>query len=236
MSFVRSWCAAVVGGAADLVWPPVCPVCDEAIEDPVSDRGLHRACFGRLGARRELPLAFAVGAAPVHALLADRPEWFGVLHRVKYGGEFGLLDPFVGALIDALRDGGSVDGNCVFVPVPDDPVRRRTRGGSVVAALAERLAAGTGARVRHDLVRRRGTRSSQTEQPDDAARERNVDGAFAVGRLAELPARTRLVLVDDQATSGATLTELLRVVGVRGHACAVVVVARARRTPDLLRP
>lgn len=232
MFSIRSW----VAGASDFVWPPRCPVCGRVVEGARETGSLHRACLAVLEPARSIPLRFDVGRAPVHALLADRAEWFALLHRVKYGGEFALVDPLVDAAAAALREGGGVPAPTIFVPVPDDPRRRRARGGSVVARIAGRLAHTLGAGVREDLLRRRRRTASQTTQADDGARERNVRGAFAVSRLAEIPSRTRLVLVDDQATSGATLRALLAVAALRGHACAVLVLARARRTPAILVP
>jgi len=222
----------LVGGVADLVWPAVCPICDDFVER--ERRGLHTRCLSSLDPAPVLELHFEVGRAPVHALLADSESWFAVLHRVKYGGEFSLLDPVVDALVSALRRGGGVDERTVFVPVPDDPVRRRLRGGSVVAAVARRLAIESGGCYRDDLVCRRRSTESQTAQESDVARAANVRGIFGPSRLAELSSEARLVIVDDQATSGATIRAVAESAGIRGHPMAVLVLARARRTPRVL--
>lgn len=224
----------LMAGVADLVWPRVCPVCDEIVEgsEPIAD--LHSECLARLDPAPCLGLRFVApsrGVVPVHALLADRAEWFAVLHRVKYGGEFGLIDPFVDLLVAAVRAAGPVDPRWVVVPVPDDPVRRARRGGSVVGRVAARLACGLGVRCRDDLVRRRRGTESQTTRTDDTARRENVDGVYGVGRLCEIEDDARLLIVDDQATSGATTTAVAGAAGRRGHALAVLVLARAQRTP-----
>ena len=66
------------------------------------------------------------------------------------------------------------------------------------------------------LVRRRRTPSQGHLGP--LARERNVRGAFAVRRPAEVAGR-RLVLIDDVMTTGATVDECARVLKRAGAAC-----------------
>jgi predicted amidophosphoribosyltransferase len=230
-------------GVLDLLWPPRCAVCDAWFEPPaeawfeIDGRAvLHHRCRDRLEPATALTVRPRLDGTPVHALLADRPAWFAILHRVKYGGEATVLVPWIRALVDAVVAGGGLPPRSVVVPVPDDPARLRRRGYSPVRCIAMALARATDARLRIDLVRRRRPAPSQTGRPDDRARRRNVEGVFGVGRLAEIAVDAPVVLVDDQITSGATLAACVRALRTRGNPTAVVVLARARRAPRLLQP
>jgi ComF family protein len=125
------------------------------------------------------------------------------IHRFKYEGERGLAAE-LGALVAArvvsdLASGGSLD---VVVPAVLHAERARLRGYDQTMLLAERVAALSGLPVRAPLRRVRLGRP-QT-QLDGAARVENVRGAFIseAGSLRGL----RVVLIDDVATTGATLS------------------------------
>lgn len=233
----------LIRGVLDLVWPPRCAVCDAWFEPPadswyeVDGRAvMHHRCRERLGPATELVVRPHRDGTPVHALLADCPAWFAILHRVKYGGEAPVLAPWIDALVGAVLAGGGLPPRSVVAPVPDDPARLRQRGFSPVRRIAVALARASGARLRVDLVRRRRPAPSQTGRADDRARRRNVDGVFGVGRLAEIAVDAPVVLVDDQITSGATVAACADQLRTRGNPIAVVVLARARRAPRLLQP
>ena len=227
----------------DLVWPAQCPVCGQWYESPTSAWTecdgrpvLHRDCMLALEPAPRLEVVPAVLGFPVVALLQDSPAWFTILHRAKYGGEIGLLEPWAALCAEAIVAGGGLPHGTVLLPVPDDPGRRRSRGASPVTTLARGIASRLGVAVREDLIRRRRTAPSQTTLGDDGARARNVADLYGVGRLAEIPRERPLVLVDDQATSGSTLGAAARIAGARGNPLALLVLARAKRTPTVLQP
>jgi predicted amidophosphoribosyltransferase len=78
------------------------------------------------------------------------------------------------------------------------------RGYNQAALLARQALRDTGVRIHFDLLRRvRNTRSQAGLDP--RTRRRNVDGAFAVvPRRARAVAGSRILLVDDVLTTGAT--------------------------------
>ena len=139
-----------------------------------------------------------------------------ILHLFKYGRR-----PTLAAGLAALmrRDGTAVLRDADFViPVPLHRHRRRVRGFNQAAALARRL----DRPVLHALRRVRAT-PPQTRVPARRRRQ-NVRRAFGLAGTPTL-ARTRrrlrgarVVLIDDVATTGATLEACGRVLRAGGAA------------------
>lgn len=137
------------------------------------------------------------------------------IHRFKYQGERGLateLGALVAARVSAdLARGAAID---VVVPAVLHAARARDRGYDQAALLAAAVASACGLPLRMPLRRIRASRP-QIEL-DRAARAANVRGAFVAeaGSLRGL----RVALVDDVATTGATLAAAggaLRAAGAR---------------------
>ena len=137
------------------------------------------------------------------------------IHRFKYGGERALATE-LGALVAScvatdLARGLAID---VVVPAVSHVMRVRERGYDQAALLAAHVAARCGLPLRAPLRRvRAGTPQVAL---DRTARAKNVRGAFIsqAGSLRGL----RVALVDDVATTGATLaaaTGAIRGAGAR---------------------
>ena len=95
------------------------------------------------------------------------------------------------------------------VPVPLTGVRRRQRGYNQALLLARELASITGLPVLEALQRRTSTRS-QSQAADADERRRNVATAFSMKRGLSVSGLS-LLLIDDVATTGATLDACARV-------------------------
>ena len=144
------------------------------------------------------------------------------IHRFKYESERGLaaeLGALVGARVATdLASGVSLD---VVVPAVLHTERARIRGYDQTALLAAAVGARTGLPVRAPLRRVRLGRPQM--QLDGAARAQNVRGAF-MSEAASLLG-LRVALIDDVATTGATLAAAsgaLRAAGARAVRAYVI--------------
>ena len=188
------------------------PVCDRC-GDPLPSRRVisqrSARCHRCRRSRSSIDRGRAVG--PYESTLRR------IVHLLKYDRRHTLAAP-LGAL---MRQHGAdllTDADCV-VPVPLHPRRRRARGFNQAAELAAHL----GPPVVHALRRTVATHP-QTELPA-ARRHGNVRGVFAPARARRwwgdkggAIRGARVVLVDDVATTGATLEACARVLrgcGVR---------------------
>lgn len=203
----------------DLVFPPRCPLCGQAIS---AQTGLCSACWGDLiipgePACRLCDRPFGEGVpdgAICAPCLAAPPRHDGIAAATLYTeasrklvlafkhGNRVALAPMMARLIAAQLD---LRGEpWMLVPVPLHRWRLWARGYNQAAVLARELAPLVGAALAVDLlVRRKSTPS--LGGLGAKARRRVLSGAIAVnGRQAARVAGHNIILVDDVLTSGAT--------------------------------
>jgi ComF family protein len=224
----------------NVLFPPRCAVCRDFL---VSDTGLCPLCEARwpsLNAPFCGTCALPFVSGPSHGCgdcLADAPS-FEKIHaaglyegllldlvvRLKYRGEerLGRLlgDRMAGVLKEAVPH---VD---LILPVPLHAARLRERGFNQAVLLARRIGKKWGKEVDPFLLKKvRPTPAQATLARDE--RRKNVKKAFLVAD-AERVAGKRILLVDDVATTGATLNEAAKILIQSGAASvAAAVVARA---------
>jgi ComF family protein len=95
-----------------------------------------------------------------------------------------------------------------MVPVPLGWMRRRTRGYNQSELLAGEISRITELPVERHALRRRRQTSPQARQRDAVSRRENMRAAFEAGPR---PASGSVLLIDDVATTGATLDACARV-------------------------
>ena len=144
---------------------------------------------------------------------------------LKYQGRHKTAERLVVRLLDRERGRAVLFGADMLIGVPLHAHRLRERGFNQAALLAEALARISGLPVSSALVRNRNTPSQTHLSARD--RRRNVAAAFAVRDHTALKGAT-VVLVDDVATTGATLRECATTLLAAGAAeVRAITVARA---------
>ena len=202
-----------IGRAAlDLLYPPRCVLCQRA--------GLFLCdeCVERLpraeGRRCEvcwLPLrhdwfCYACNEHPssltgLRSVFRYEGDVRRLVHAFKFGGRSCLAEALSQQLYEAYQQHG-LDVDAVAA-VPLTGVRRRTRGYNQAALLARNLSRWLDLPYVEPLSRR-GRAAPQAQSPSAEQRRANVHGAFAIRDAASIEGR-RVLLIDDVATTGATL-------------------------------
>jgi ComF family protein len=186
--------------------PPLCDLCGDGLPSwRFTSVPLGRCARCRRG-NRSIDCAGAIG--PYDGTLRS------IVQAFKYDGRRSLARP----LASLMRQRGAhlLVGTDAVVPVPLHRSRRRERGFNQAADLARFL----GLPVVKALRRTRGT-AVQASLPS-ARRHANVRNAFTLTRAGRALDRATVVLVDDVATTGATLDACARALkrgGIREVRC-----------------
>ncbi|AUX25946.1 competence protein ComF [Sorangium cellulosum] len=218
---------ALAAAAARALSPPACAGCDAFLAEaavfcagcartvapwrPARAGCLPRGAIGSSSAADAALVAFA----PFAGALADG------IRRFKYGDRPDLARPLGRLLLCAAREAGV--GADVVVPVPLHPRRLAERGYNQAALLAAHIAGGLGAKLAPRALCRVRSTAQQAQLPREL-RLQNVAGAFRV-RAPERVRGRRIALVDDVATTGATLAachDALLGAGVASVTCLVL--------------
>ena len=206
---------ALLARLAAVVAPPFCWGCGA---DAGRGRPLCPACLGQLAWLG--PGAVPLQGVPVWSAVAYEGPARALVRALKYRGAPGLADPLAAA-IAAGAPPGWLSRRAALVPVPMPAARRRRRGYNQAERLAAALAGRTGLELRDCLVR-----GAAPRQVGRGRQQRLVDGAGGVSLDRGDPPE-RAVLVDDVATTGATLAACAAALR-RGGTGAVVAVTYAR--------
>lgn len=238
----------VAAGVNQLLWPAVCVNCRTSISEDAD--GLCRQCWDELLACAQGDYCRRCGRdASRFALLdggcahcRDKTFAFDAIVRagvyaeslqhmiVAFKNGRTELDALLGRMAGAALEGGGFERDMdLLVPVPLHWTRRVTRGYNQSLVLAKRIKP-SGVKISTELVRMRRTKM-QPAMASDAARRRNVAGAFAVRRGHRF-AGSAVCLVDDIKTTGATLHEcasVLKDAGAR-YVYALVLAVAGQKT------
>lgn len=208
----------------NLLFPPKCPVCRK-----VQDRaGICSAC------ERELPVTEGKDTLRTGpgGLRCAAPVWYEgavreALLRLKFQGVSAVAEPLgeLMARCAAGEFGGEFD-TVTWVPVSKKRLRRR--GYDQARLLAESACRRWEVKpVR--LLTKPVDNPPQSDIRDAAARRANVLGVYEAHEAAR---GKRILLVDDICTTGATLTECIRVLkeaGAEDVVCVTVALTRQKK-------
>jgi len=174
--------------------PPLCAGCAGHAS---AGRVLCPGCSREL--RRLGPEPLVRGDLEVWAPLAYEGPAAAVARALKYRGALRVADGMAAAVAANAPPGVLASGT--LVPVPLHPARRRRRGFNQAERLGRGLARRTGLPL-SDCLERRGGRGAQVGR-SRVDRDAAIEGAVRLRASARAPPVA--VLVDDVATTGATL-------------------------------
>jgi competence protein ComFC len=215
--------AFAMQGLNHLLWPAVCVNCKQSICE--TDNALCKNCWDEIlfctagdychcCGRDASKFAIVNGACPncqdkqIHFDGIARSGVYGdALQQMILSFKKGRteLDLTLGFLANSALQGSLFCNDIeIFVPVPLHWTRRLIRGYNQSLVLAKKLKH-SAAKISTELVRIRRTKAQPT-MASPAARARNVAGAFAVRRGHNF-AGSKVCLIDDIKTTGATLNE-----------------------------
>jgi len=215
-------------GALDCVYPRVCAGCG-ACDDSVRGRALCPVCADS-AARVPSPVCNCCGIPITHpsgqgvcsvclterqyirhcrsifVYDGDTPLARAIL-AFKHGGTAGLAIDFAELMAAQLPAAASASDWDLLVAVPIHASRFRQRGYNQAQLLAGQLGKRLGVPSPAAVLLRQ--RATPPQHGSRAQRRRNVRGAFAVRRTAQVKDK-RILLIDDVLTTGATLRECAR--------------------------
>ena len=227
-------CRQIFHKILDVIYPPTCPLCDA----DVSQHGdLCTDCWAAINwidgpkcSRCGYPFVSGYDfdddtLCPVCAAGKNELDWIRsacvyddaskqVMLPFKHCGKIKYYRFMANAMIWAMRDVdiGDID---VVMPVPLAWRRLFHRGYNQAALLARPIAHAMGVKIDFDSVRRK----YKPDMGHKSARQRaeNIRGVFRVTRPDKIRGK-HILLVDDVMTSGATFSELRRVLMRAGAA------------------
>ena len=220
----------IAAGAVDLIFPRRCPVCFDIVEP----RGalICPQCAGKLSPVKD-PVCKKCGKAVEHERMeycvdcSRRQRSFEYnlavfqyndcasrsMSAVKYKSKREFLDFYEEAAWQRFGKRLRHMNPQAVVPVPVHPGRRKTRGFNQAEILAGKLASRLQVPMCPRALRRVKNTAPQKEL-DPSQRLKNLEKAFAPGRL---PGRVeRVLLVDDIYTTGSTLETCARTLKAMG--------------------
>lgn len=198
---------------ASLFFPPVCPVCGEAMGEgmrTVCNRCRWNAPLTQYWTQLDNPIARKFwGLVPIYTassflFFVHGSGYRSMVHDFKYRGRWRLAEELGEWYGGELARSGLYDGIEIVIPVPLHRRKTVMRGYNQSYYIAKGIASQLGVDVDTRNVIRSRYNMSQTRRP---RRERwdNVKGVFSVRDSSALNGR-HILLVDDVLTTGSTIT------------------------------
>ena len=232
----------------NLLFPPHCIQCGEAIGETGQDHGFCRECYGELPLLRQSTTCGRCGAPSPLTLAPGKPCTHCRGRKLVFD-EATALGKYDGSLRELVLQTKHFEGDAtthalarllwatarqriqswevdVVGSIPmhwTRRIRRRTSGPEIAAAVIGR---GLGTPVASGLLRRQRNTLPQLKLPP-GQRARNVRDAFRLGAGYDLDA-ARVLLIDDVMTTGSTCSEAAKSLKSAGaQTVYVAVFARA---------
>ncbi|HXI09988.1 MAG TPA: ComF family protein [Thermodesulfobacteriota bacterium] len=226
----------------DMLFPPVCPLCEKEIAKGSLCAQCSRSFWEHRIKEPFCPVCgvpFPNSPGPGHkcgeCLATPRPfvearsacvyapGVDAAVKAFKYGGRSMLAEALGGLLIESAATFSAKPD--LIMPVPLHKRRLRGRGFNQSLLLARVLSNGLSVKLDYLSLRRVRHTAQQTGLKHDE-REKNVAGAFSLSAGSAVSG-SRVLLVDDVYTTGATIAECSKVLKKAGAEVYAITLARA---------
>ncbi len=207
----------------DLLYPPKCVFCARVLE---TGHGVCPDCLKMLPRTKNGGARKVSFLRTVYAPLYYEGDVRASLHRFKFGGVAGYAGEYAALMKESLDEGGAPEFELISW-VPLSRKRLRQRGYDQARLLAEELSRLLGAECVSLLQKTRHV-PPQSRTGGAAARRANIAGCYRVTDAAQAAGK-RILLVDDIVTTGATLSECARMLGMAGAESVYGVAVAASR-------
>jgi ComF family protein len=204
-------------GLLDLLFPPRCEICKKMGKEILCSECMRQIKFMR-------PQMGVICATAYVGIMRE------ALHCLKFKKRKKLVNPLGVLLVNYLSALPNFDVREIdlIVPIPLHPRRLRQRGFNQSQLLANAVSKYFGVPEKESLLRIR-----DTKPPFDLSRKErllNIVGAFKVSNPSFV-SNKRVLLVDDIYTTGATMTEGIKVLKAAG-AKRIEILTMARAIED----
>ena len=238
---MSSFLAKAKGITLDILFPPLCLVCQKALAVGEKETAICANCFtsipinntltcpicrARLADNKKichLNSSFRLAAASSY----DNDIVKGLIWQLKYQRQTAASSPLAQILLEHLR---TLDFNLVsyeIMPVPLHQNRERKRGFNQSELIAASLSKKINLPINAGALKRVKDTPPQAETKDFEEREKNMANSFLVIKPEFIKSR-KIILVDDVFTSGATLTAAVLALKAAGAGRVIgLVVAKA---------
>ena len=196
----------------DLLFPPRCAFCHRLL--PSQGNGVCPDCEKNLpytsgsDIKQRIPFVSCV-IAPLYYEDSVRES----LLRYKFGRCTGYADVYARILAVCLRENPDIEYNLVSW-VPLSAKRLRKRGYDQARLIAEKTAVLLGTEALPTLRKVRNVRA-QSGAGSAEKRRANISGAYVVPDAKVIEGK-KILLIDDIVTTGSTLSECARILGMAG--------------------
>lgn len=212
----------------DILFPPVCLHCGKNLRAEEKSVRICGSCISKISVHTTLFCARCRARLPENRkichkdtpyMLAAAVNYDGpvkdLVHQLKYRRWTSLSEIIRPILVSYLKNIRLPDGDCIIVPIPLHPERRRKRGFNQAELIGSIISETLGIPMRTDLLDRVKKTKAQAELKDYKERASNTAGAFEA-MPDKFPADKNIILVDDVYTSGATMDDACRALAMTG--------------------
>lgn len=208
----------MVEGILQILYPPVCTICDKIFDQIIDIKIICPECLAALKPISKEFIQNEILNRLKNRFLDDLFVYYQfdeifqkIIYQIKYGKMNRLAFYIAKYAANARLDVFFLEKNITVIPVPLYPQREKERGYNQSSYIAKGFFE---VEICEDLLERIKNTRSQTALNREERRE-NVQQAFLFKRNVSLTERS-ILLVDDVVTTGATMNECARVLKENG--------------------